>query len=110
MYYGTELNNKYNTSGIPPANGVYPNGKEAFPNLAQDFVIVSHLPMPWDQRGLNYTSRNVSSIFEEYIQSFQIDNTVQASTSLNLEEQSFAGFFEPDLYNHDMQNLFSVKT
>ncbi|VDO08448.1 unnamed protein product [Rodentolepis nana] len=73
VYAGIELG--WSPEGGLPPNELYPFGEN--PPVGS---VTSHLPMPWDSRGTNFSDyEGVGKIFSKYINDFSITETVETA-------------------------------
>ncbi|VDP17499.1 unnamed protein product [Echinostoma caproni] len=82
IYYGSELATELKPSKVAPKE-LFPMGKVPLPNFSnRDSVLTCHLPMPWSQSGLEFSAGVTNTTFTEYLQSFEIKETVEVCASL----------------------------
>ncbi|VDL38474.1 unnamed protein product [Hymenolepis diminuta] len=73
VYAGSEL-------GWSPENGLPPEALYPFGEKPVIGNVASHLCMPWDSRGVNFSdSDNVGDLFEKYITDLNITETVETA-------------------------------
>ncbi|CAH8529596.1 unnamed protein product [Schistosoma rodhaini] len=93
LYYGSELNEE--TSNINFTGEFYPfDEKTVFTGSKETDVLLSQLPMPWDQSGAGFSPilSNVTS-FTEYLKAFKINETVEVCIMTRLLEVQYTKIF-----------------